>query len=43
MKTLGYSLIEKQGYFQLFPTYWELIPVRLEMAGMKDNIGNNKL
>lgn len=26
------KLMRKAGYFVLFPSYWELIPVRLEKA-----------
>jgi hypothetical protein len=32
-------ILKKQGiHFQLFPYYWELLPVRLEKAMVRNNI-----
>ena len=38
LKTFGINLANSVLYFQLFPSYWELIPVRLEKVVLHSNI-----
>ncbi len=38
LKTFGINLTKRILYFQLFPSYWELIPVRLEKVVLYSNI-----
>ena len=38
LKTFGINLTNSDLYFQLFPSYWELIPVRLEKVVLHSNI-----
>ena len=38
LKSFGINLANKVLYFQLFPSYWELIPVRLEKLVLHSNI-----
>jgi|GEM_PF-6160302 len=38
LKTFGINLTNTLLYFQLFPSYWELIPVRLEKVVSHSNI-----
>jgi hypothetical protein len=38
LKKLEYILKKQGNHFQLFPYYWELLPVRLEKAMTRNNI-----
>jgi hypothetical protein len=35
---LKYILKKEGNHFQLFPYYWELLPIRLEKAMVRNNI-----